>query len=259
MCATQVGLWDLALPIYCAEVTPIRGGPTGEATYKYPSGTGFVIAPGVLATCWHCVRPRTDGLVYIAISNRGDGVLGHHLMKQIGQDPSGLDLATAAIDYEPRHSFQMCADPDKVGTDVWSVGYPLTESHFLDNGLRSWHPEPRILKGYVTRVFSNVDHGTFPPEPSYELDMPMPEGMSGGPLLLRNSVQGDLTLLGMSYGAHDVYTIMQEASLDPDTGELRHEVRRYVSFGLAHQLNSLLSLVGEATGGRPIRELLKSG
>ena len=35
------------------------------------------------------------------------------------------------------HRFQMSSEPDKVGTDVWSVGYPLTESHFSGQ----WSPE----------------------------------------------------------------------------------------------------------------------
>ena len=181
----QVGLWDLALPIYCIDVTPIDGGPRGTASYVAPTGTGFCVAPGVLVTCWHCVKPRSDGRRYAAVSWNG-AELGHHLLNRISQDPTGLDLATAQIDYEPVQRFAPWPDADTVGTDVWSVGYPLTESDALPSGMRQWHPEPRYLRGYVTRVFVNPDHPDFGPQRSYELDMAMPGGMSGGPLLARN-------------------------------------------------------------------------
>jgi hypothetical protein len=86
---TELRSWDLALPIYCAEVRPIDEGPLGEASYREPTGTGFVVAPGILVTCWHCVRIRTDGLMYAPVSLSRDGVLGHHLLTKIAPDPNG--------------------------------------------------------------------------------------------------------------------------------------------------------------------------
>lgn len=254
----QVGLWDLALPIYCIDVTPIDGGPRGTASYVAPTGTGFCVAPGVLVTCWHCVKPRSDGRRYAAVSWNG-AELGHHLLNRISQDPTGLDLATAQIDYEPVQRFAPWPDADTVGTDVWSVGYPLTESDALPSGMRQWHPEPRYLRGYVTRVFVNPDHPDFGPQRSYELDMAMPGGMSGGPLLARNIFNSGLWITGVCYGSHDVYTVAEEASVDPESGIFHPEVRRYVSFGLAHHLDGLLELRGEATDDRPVRALLGEG
>lgn len=251
----SVPLWDIAMPIFVADVVPITGGPTGRAVYRYPTGTGFVVAPGVLVTCWHCVRPTGEG-EHVAVGFHG-GEISHYLLSKIAQDPCGADLATAALDCEPWVPVYVSPEGGTVGNDVWAVGFPFPDSDLLPSGMRTWQPVPRLLRGYVTRHFQNTNHRTFGPQQSYELDMTMPSGMSGAPILERPSSQEGLGLLGVAYGGHDSYSIMEETTVGEKSGE-RLEVRRYVSFGWAHHQDRLLALRGQATDDRPLRELLKA-
>jgi hypothetical protein len=124
----EIPLWEIALPVFHAEIHPTGNGK-GEMRLAEPAGTGFVVAPGVFVTCWHCVRPRTDGRQYIAVSLR-DGATGFNLLTNITPDPGGMDLATASINYESRHPLTANPTPNVVGTEVWSVGYPLLDFPF---------------------------------------------------------------------------------------------------------------------------------
>jgi hypothetical protein len=78
--------------------------------------------------------------------------------------------------------------------------------------------------------------------------------MSGAPVL---SSASSPMLLGVAYGSHDNYAIAEESVTDSATGHVI-EVRRYVSFGWAHHLESVMALRGEATNDRPLSELLAS-
>jgi hypothetical protein len=195
--------------------------------------------------------------VYAAVSYAEDGTIAYHLLTKITPDSNGLDLATAAIEYESSQVVGRHPAPNTVGTDVWSVGFPLPESDLIDNDLRRWHLDPRILKGYVTRIFINQNHKNFGPQPSYELDMPMPLGMSGAPILANPGSPMGPVLLGVAYGSHDSYTIAEETVIE-EPG-YRQEARRYVSFGWAHHLDSVMALRGEATNDRPLSDLLTPG
>lgn len=95
MTERTVPLWDIAMPIFVADIVPRQGSPV----YRHPTGTGFVLAPGVLVTCWHCVPPINEGR-YVAVGFH-EGAISHYLLSKIAQDPSGADLATASLDCEP--------------------------------------------------------------------------------------------------------------------------------------------------------------
>jgi hypothetical protein len=88
--------------------------------------------------------------------------------------------------------------------------------------------------------------------PSYELDMPAPEGLSGSPLL-----SGDDMVIGVVYGNNEVATIDQFSSIDPTTGERQPEIQRVVSFALAYHTDALSNLTGKATHGVALKEYLK--
>jgi hypothetical protein len=120
--------------------------------------------------------------------------------------------------------------------------------------------QPRALRGYVTRSFVNTEHRHdghhYPPQPSLELDMRAPAGLSGAALVVPAGAEDVWQLVSVVYGECDSYTIAEEAHLDPSTGESTSEVRRIVSFGLGHATESVANLSGPATGGVPLKELL---
>ena len=221
-------------------------------------GTGFLVAKGVLVTCWHCVRAELEGdLAYAVVKQLPNGQYAINRLVDIQQDPSGTDLATARVAFEPEMGLTMAerAVPS-YGTDIWSFGYPLidvqahpempTRKRFLLSG--------RFMQSYVMRTFYN-DWPGFGRIPSYEIDMPALAGMSGAPIMRRGSKE----VIGVLYGRIDAETIEEFGSRDPVTEErLTPEVVRITYFAAAHFTNTLKNLKGKVTDGQPLSEYLLS-
>lgn len=115
-------------------------------------GTGFLILPRVLVTCWHCVRrPLPSNQRYAVAALHTDT---YYHLADIDQHPGNMDLATARIDeLQPTLGLSLARDSDVgAGLDVLTYGYPL--------GLVTREPDRdildisgRALRGYVTRIF----------------------------------------------------------------------------------------------------------
>jgi hypothetical protein len=138
--------------------------------------------------------------------------------------------------------------------EVFSLGYPLADRTRSSDREIVVEMTARTLKGYVVRTFENTRHAGFGPQLSYELDMPAPSGMSGAPVLQTGN--GSVRLVGVVYGTADSYTIAEQSRVDEASGLRTPEVRRYVTFALAHHLRSVAALSGDATRGQTIAELL---
>lgn len=215
-------------------------------------GTGFHAGKGVFVTCWHCVREKLEEGQFYGVLVRVNGGYTARTLAMIEQDPTGKDLATARIVPDPPDvSPTFISVPARELEDVCAFGYPFS-------GLTPEEPEVvarlpliylRTLKGYVVRRFMH-DHPGYGLTPSYELDMPAPEELSGAPLM---TPAGEV--LGVVYGTIETQTITEFASVDGE-GNRTPEVQRIVSFGLAHRAESLAELSGAATRGRPLREFL---
>jgi len=217
-------------------------------------GTSFLAAPGVLATCWHCVEGPVRAGAKIGVVGVQSAGAPFFVLQDVAQDPSGADLATAAIPrtLSPIGPTARLGNPIMAPTDVCTWGYPLTRFERRSaQGPGTYHLEPRYLQGYVTRYFV-YDHGRFGRARSYELDMPAPDGLSGAPLIVR----GSDVILGVIYGTIDVARTEEVSAVDPDTGARTPQLDRIVSFGLAHHTLPLAELRGPATGGRPLADLM---
>lgn len=244
------------------DILPIFVATSPRAGQKLVSfrGTGFLIGKQVLVTCWHCVdTPLPDDQFYVVLVKAGRGFnYRAAALSESEPDRNGTDLATARVNLEPELGLTLLADrdaPDLV--DVWSFGYPFTTlTEEIPEVGRLPLIEARALKGYVMRRFYYR-----PPVGelirSYELDMPAPAGLSGGPVVRIDPFRGAREVIGVIYGSNDVATIAELASVD-ELGERRPEVQRISSFALAHHTESLRNLTGKATGGRPLAEFLQT-
>lgn len=220
-------------------------------------GTGFVPLDGVLVTCWHCVKGSAQGLDFALGLRPANGASIPTLgIENVEADAGGLDLATASVELAASPLFNLCPDRAVSGHNVWSAGFPLPKRTVLSTGQGVLNVQPRQLKGYITCEFDNPDHPGFGSQPSYELDMLSPAGMSGSPLMIDSIAPVGLRLVGVIYGSRDAYTIADEARVDEETSGVSAEVRRYVSFGASHSWESVGQLRGTATGARPLAELL---
>ncbi|HMF55558.1 MAG TPA: serine protease [Pyrinomonadaceae bacterium] len=218
------------------------------------AGTGFLIAPRILVTCWHCVKNMLpEGCRYAAVRSNGAG--GHQALHlaHIEQDKQGSDLATAHIEASPTLGLKVAEGDVAVGTDVFSYGYPLTDVGRRAAGGMQFTLHARYLRGYVMRAFW-YEHPQFGRVASYEVDMQTPEGLSGAPLIRR----GSWDVVGVVYGTNEVASIAEFARHDPETDERTPELQRIVGFGLAHYTGTLHSLRTEATRDLPLSQFLRS-
>ena len=229
---------EVILPIFKTKVS----GAYELISYQ---GTGFIIAPKVLMTCWHCVdEPLKENEQYAAIVVREDGS-DHTLfpLSNIERDSNGMDLATASHEYIPsEYLLKLALNDVPFGTEIWTYGYPFTTPERLrDRSLRFTVP-PQFFKGYIVRnlVFKQPDFGDVP---SYELDLHVPKGLSGAPLMK----VGDTVVIGVIYGSNDIATIEHISAVDPESGKNEPEIQRIVSLGLAHHTANLLQANGKAT------------
>jgi hypothetical protein len=215
-------------------------------------GTGFLLADGILVTAWHCVRATLPaGHRYVVCRKRGPDVYDPFPVLDVAQHPQGRDLAVCHVPLEAREHFKIFTDPVKPGMHVWTFGYPATQLSEGTDGHPVFHLGPRYLEGYITRGFIFPD-GLGGPSPVWELDMQVPGGLSGAPIFF----QGTDAVLGMVFHAHEVETVETFRSVDPVTGKRQPEIVRVIYFGLAHPVDLVLDLCGQASSGKALRELM---
>lgn len=215
-------------------------------------GTGFMIAPYLFVTCWHCVRaPLEEGEYYGVSREMAEGYLLALKLRDLSQDGNGSDLATANLLEVKNTEFTLADRNIRAGDPARTFGYPLTDL-IGDFENPSFALNQRVLRGYVTRSFY-YEHSGFGRTPSYELDMRAPQGISGGPLI--NEITGHIA--GVVYGTLDAETTEEYARI-LDSGEKQPEVRRIFSFALAHMTDTLRNATGSATRGLTVAEYVKT-
>ncbi len=209
----------------------------GTDTLPFPvtsiEGTGFVLADGMLATCWHCIEASPPQKQMYGASRLRIG--DHPRLSPIGfRERLAHDLGWARINYRPELGITIATKAPQMGDSVWTFGYPLTDVRIVPGGGRQFTANPRLLRGHILRPFV-FEHPTFGSIPSWELSFSVPVGLSGAPLFL----EGTLQVAGVLYGNNDVATVEESAQVDVGSGTRTPEVQRIVSFGLAHHWQSL--------------------
>jgi V8-like Glu-specific endopeptidase len=231
-------------------VMPILTVHQGDAA-KSLEGTGVVVASGLFLTCWHCVRtPLPDGEYYAAVHmpNAERGPLRILDLLNITQDESGLDVALANIRYSPPEALRFDNSPSVFGEDVWTWAYRSDGRTPAGVAVT-----PRLLKGYITRPFK---HSTpFGITNALELDLPAPAGTSGAPVFRGRTNR----LMGLIYGEVETYSITDFERVHPETGQREPEVRKIISFAVAHRAETLMNARGAPTKGLTVGEYISRG
>jgi hypothetical protein len=176
---------------------------------------------------------------------------GIAVLEDIEKDPSGLDLATARLPFSSM-LLNLADEGLRLADHIFTYGYPLTEDLPHPVSGRSISLDPRYLEGYNTYTSMN-DVPDYGPTPSYELDMPALQALSGAPVVKEGS-GGQVA--GVVYGTKDTGTVEEFSRVDEATGERIPELHRITTFAVAHYFDSLYNLRGRATDNVPLGEYL---
>jgi hypothetical protein len=204
-------------------------------------GTAFVVGRNTVVTCWHCVKAALPegnlyglGLRRDVYSKQYEQALPLH---DLAQAAGGIDIALARADIDVQPALSLAKHPLGYGGEAVTIGYPLPAR--TGTGFESG---ARLLRGYVSRIVQ-YDDPRWAPARAYELDMPAPGGISGGPVvdLARFEVAG-LVVGVRLYEERDA----------PDEQPREHP------FTIAYHLETLRNSSGPATDGKPLDEYLGS-
>ena len=220
----------------------IRFKDLGNGSYSPigATGTGFTFGEGTFITCGHCV---TQGLpedeVYgVPIELNGIPASGVAVLANISRDENGADLAVANVGISSNRGFHLADEPALWGEEVVSFCYPLTENTVNPKtGEPLIKTQARVFRGYVISVIDGDMHDRRPTR-VYELDMPAPKWSSGSPVFRLNPFE----LVGVVQGQRS------SAVGDDDFG---------FEYSLAHHLEVLSNIRGDATGGKSLAEVLR--
>jgi len=215
-------------------------------------GTGFFVGPnGLFLTAQHVVDKQLEVGESFSILAR-DPALNEFVAYRIlstEKHQGGFDLAIGTTEFKNTGWFPINHRNLPMGQSFYTYGFPLTERQRGPEGYMHYTLNPRYFEGYMTREFM-YEHPGYRETPTYELNFPAPEGLSGSPLL----VPGSGAVAGVIYGNAESYTIADEREVVSGTEQLVTETRKVVQFGLAHVNPTLLDISSAATGGKTLGE-----
>ena len=213
-------------------------------------GTGFLIAPNVLVTCWHCIcQPLEVGQRYAVLAEEGGGYATYPLLS-VEQHPRGMDIAMANVDLIPRHGFTLSTEGLSPGDEITTYEYHFADKVPAEGEDVRAQITARFLRGYVTRSFS-YDCPGFTHTPSYELDMPVLHELYGSPVIR----PGTKEVAGVTFASLKMPRVEQFPADGRKIEEGQAKPAQTVTFVLAHDISSLWSLRGAVTHGKPLKEI----
>jgi hypothetical protein len=167
---------------------------------------------------------------------------------------SPFDVAIGRISQRTKSCFALTSETKLwVWQDVHTLGYTQSGVEVSPDG--AWKLWPRGFKGYITRRIPSGD--TFgPPNPdAFELDFPVPRGLSGAPLGIPSSP--NFELVGICVASHQSELTDYETVLVEEEGREFKETRlRVESFGIAHDLRPLAEWAPAHLQGLTLRDAI---
>jgi hypothetical protein len=147
-------------------------------------------AEGIALYCVHSVNAnrkmvaRRIDVSSIIPRRDTDIVAGFVEMKQFGKGDNSITEAelrnTAHINYATTTDIP-------VGTEIWTVAFPLTKVPRLENGGFNVDLQSVMYRGRITKHYPEGRDRVMLPGPCYETDMEIKGGSSGGPVFISGS------------------------------------------------------------------------
>ena len=210
-------------------------------------GTGFLIGQNIFVTCWRCVRDTLHGKQrYAVIFKEGSGYSIHNLLN-IEQHSEGLDLAIAQIDLSYGQGLRVCASEALPGDEVIAYGYSPGEGVFAGEQISTSLLNPRLMHGHITRSFHYSCPG-FVQTYTYELDMPIPNGIYGAPVIK----QATNEVVGVVFGVLDIPKAENPQGTGKGIRSGAARDKKMMTLGLAHHTDNLHTLRGIPTSSKHV-------
>ena len=222
------------LPVVIAESNTLR-----PVSFR---GTGFLIAPNKFLTCWQCVRDTLhEKQRYAVMFKEGSGYSTHNLLN-IEQHSKGLNLAIAQIDIAYSQGFRICAREALPGDEVIAYGYSPGEGVFAGGQISISRLNPRLMHGHITRSFYYSCPG-FVRTYTYELNMPIPNGIYGAPVIKPATNE----VVGVIFGVLDIPKAGRSQGTDNGIRSSAAREKQMMTLGLALHTDNLQNLQGMTT------------
>lgn len=165
------------------------------------------------------------------------------------------DLAVGRVEIGTHTFFDRIGTAEGIWADVVACGY--AESAVLLGGDRFKSPI-RGLKGYIQRAIADGLENDIPVEGKiYELNFPIPRGMSGSPLYRVR--EGAVELVGVCVASHTAEMVdFEHVSVDDNGATYNERKIRVEQYGIATAIESALNWTPTILG-QPLRDLVVAG
>lgn len=165
------------------------------------------------------------------------------------------DVAVGKVEITTHTFFDRIGTAEGIWADVVACGY--AESALLLGGDRFKSPI-RGLKGYIQRAIADGRENDIPVDGKiYELNFPIPRGMSGSPLYRVRD--GAVELVGLCVASHTVEMVdFEHISVDDDGKKYSERKVRAEQYGIATAVESALDWT-PAMLGKSLRDLISAG
>lgn len=204
-------------------------------------GTGFLVAPNIFITCWQCVGDTLhEKQRYAVMLKEGSGYSIHNLLN-IERHSEGLDLAIAQIDLACE-GLRISAREALPGEEVIVYGYSPGEGVFAEGQISISRLNPRLIHGHITRLFY-YSHPGFVQTYTYELNMSVPNGIYGAPVMKPATNE----VVGVIFGVLDIPKAGRPQGIDNGIRSTAAKEKQMMTLGLAHHTDNLQNFQGIQT------------
>lgn len=221
-------------------------------------GTGFFVGnEGYFLSAKHVINSldmksvstEIDFAAILTVTEKDRTRRATVLIESLEEHPT-LDIVLGKTSHLPKPMFSS-ANQDAFGwEDVHCFGYP---EDLIKNQEQLYIFSPQFFKGYIVRRLSKENLPSLDLSPSYELNFPIPKGVSGAPVF---RIGHEKSLVGVAIGSHDsVLERYKITEYSDDKKEFTEKLVQVTQFGIAARASEFSEWTPEILKGKKLSEI----